>query len=152
MTSSEAEKLWVQTFVARDRRERFLFLLGAGKRAKAMKKLSHQLDHDLDPRFVFDKEKPPPEVALQIKKVLDRWKHTNPAQTCYIITHGHLPHEMMNLQKAQTSFELTFGAIIILIPDVLAYYHTERSNIDIQPFYVLFHPVNAVQWLHSTAD
>jgi len=35
---------------------------------------------------------------------------------------------------------LTFGAIIIVIPDKLAYYHTERSNINKQPFYVLLHP------------
>ncbi len=46
----------------------------------------------------------------------------------------------MNLEEAETDYYLTFGAIIIIIPDKLAYYHTERSNLNMQPFYVMFRP------------
>ncbi len=45
---------------------------------------------------------------------------------------------MMKLEEAETGYSLTLGAIIIIIPDKLAYYYTERSNISRHPFYVMF--------------
>jgi hypothetical protein len=41
---------------------------------------------------------------------------------------------------AESDYLLTAGAVIIIIPDKLAYYHTEQSNLNRQPFYILFRP------------
>ena len=93
---------------------------------------------DLDPRYVFDKDNPPPEIAAKVQKELNAWKKANPKQLCYIIADGDEDGQTMSLQEAEIAYSLTFGAIIILIPNKLAYYHTERSNLSKLPFYVLF--------------
>jgi len=135
------EEVFVKTFISRDRRERWLtFLSDKKSRSKLFRKLSHSLLTDLDPRFVYYKDNPPPEIALQVQRTLNEWKKTNPKQLCHVIAHGEMDKQEMSLKNAETGYELSFGAIIIVIPDKLAYYHTERSNLSMQPFYILFHP------------
>jgi len=138
---SEIEEVFVKTFISRDRRERWLSSLpDQEKRWKALHNLSNSLTSDLDPRFVYDKSNPPSEIAIQIQKVLREWKKANPKQLCHIISHGQMDKKIMSLTDAEADYTLSLGAVIIIIPNKLAYYHTERSNLNKQPFYVLFHP------------
>lgn len=135
------EETFVRTFISRVRRDRWLTLLPEENgRRKLLRKLSHMLLADLDPRFVFDKDDPPAEIAIQIGEVLKQWQRTNLEQWCHIICHTEKDGTRMKLPEAEQDYGLTCGAIIILIPDKLVYYHTERSNINRQPFYVLFRP------------
>jgi hypothetical protein len=138
---NEIEEAFVKTFISRDRRGRWLSCLpDEKKRGKVLHKLAHTLTEYLDPRFVYEKDNLPPDIAAPVEKLLQEWKRANPKQLCYIICNGDRDGEQMSLPDAEADYELTFGAIIILIPDKLAYYHTERSNLNKQPYYVLFHP------------
>ncbi len=136
-----AEETFVRTFVARDLRDRWLTRLAAERtRAKLLGKLAHDLLPDLDSRFVYDKESPPPEIAAQVRRELEAWRKGNPDQLCHVIANSERDGRLISLGEAERDYQLTFGAIIIVVPDRLAYYHTERSNLSRQPFYVLFHP------------
>lgn len=101
-------------------------------------KLAHDFVAELDPRFIYDKDNPPPQIARQIQSILKSWKKANPEQLCHIIANSKRDGQEMSLEEAEDDYWLTFGAIIIIIPDKLAYYHTERSNLSRQPLYVLF--------------
>lgn len=137
---NQAEEIFVKTFIKKDLRERWLNRLALDRaRTKLLRKLSHNGLSDLDPRFVYDKEALPSEIALAVNKTLNQWKKTNHDELCRIISAGEHDGELLKLDDAESSYGLTFGAIIIIIPDKLAYYHTERSNLNRQPFYVLFH-------------
>jgi hypothetical protein len=140
--NSDIEEMFVASFIARDNRERWLTLLSSEKgRGKILDRLSHTFSKDLDPRFAYDKDTPPPNVATQVKQVLSPWIAGNPKKLCYIIANnGEVDGQTMSLSEAEADSRLTAGAIIILIPDKLAYYHTERSNLNKQPYYVLFRP------------
>jgi hypothetical protein len=139
--NDEIEKQFVNAFIARDKRERWLTLLpDERKRVKLLNRLAHVGTEDLDPRFTFDKEKPPPEIAAQVQKLRKPWEGSQPDRLCYLIANGRRDGETMALEDAESDYDLTTGAIIILIPDKLAYYHTERDNISRQPFYVLYRP------------
>ena len=135
------EETFVKTFIARDRRERWLSFLGSEKnRIKVLGRLAHVFEDDLDPRFVFDKDSPPPEIAAQAGQALAEWTKTNPKQLCHLIVYGDKDGQLMNLSAAESYFDLTCGVIIIVIPNKLAYYHPERDNYSRQPFKLLFHP------------
>lgn len=137
------EEIFVKRFMSRERRESWLNRLASPKtRTKQLERhLPHTLDRDLDHRYLYDKEYPPPHVAAQVEQVLTRWKTSNPQQLCHIITlSSKRDGQMMPLEEAEKDYLLTFGAIIILIPETLAYYHPERSNLSRQPFYILFRP------------
>nr|WP_309695694.1 hypothetical protein [Armatimonas sp.] len=135
------EETFVKTFIARDRRERWLSFLGSEKnRIKVLGRLAHVFEDDLDPRFVFDKDSPPPEIAAQAGQALAEWTKTNPKQLCHLIVYGDKDGQLMNLSAAESDFDLTCGVIIIVIPNKLAYYHPERDNYSRQPFKLLFHP------------
>lgn len=138
---NQTEETFVKTFIVRERRERWLSFLASEKnRGKLRQRLAHFLENDLDSRFVYDKETPPPEVKAQARKVLDDWRKANPKQLCYVIVNGNKDGETMTLADAESDYDLTCGAIIIVVPDKLAYYHPERDNISRQPFKLLFHP------------
>ena len=135
------EETFVKTFIARDRRDRWLSFLASEKnRGKLLHRLAHVLEDDLDPRFVYDKEAPPPEIKVQVRKVLTDWRRANPKQLCHVIVNGDKDGETLNLTEAESDYDLTCGAIIIVVPDKLAYYHPERDNISRQPFKLLLHP------------
>jgi hypothetical protein len=135
------EETFVRTFISRDRRDRWLTLLpDTDGRKKLLRKLPHVLLNDLDLRWVFDKDNLPDEIARQIGHLRKQWEQTNPEQWCHIICHTKMDGLKMKLPEAEADYGLTYGAVIILIPDRLAYYHTERSNINKQPFYALFRP------------
>ncbi|WP_394794285.1 hypothetical protein [Armatimonas sp.] len=135
------EETFVKTFIARDRRERWLSFLGSEKnRIKVLGRLAHVFEDDLDPRFVFDKDSPPPEIIAQAGQALAEWTKTNPKQLCHLIVYGDKDGQLMNLSAAESDFDLTCGVIIIVIPNKLAYYHPERDNYSRQPFKLLFHP------------
>jgi hypothetical protein len=137
---NQAEEIFVKTIIKRELRERWLNRLALDRaRTKLLRKLSHNGLSDLDPRFVYDKEALPSEVALAVDKTLNQWKTTNHNELCQIISVGQYDGEFLKLDDVDSCYALTFGAIIIIIPDKLAYYHTERSNLNRQPFYVLFH-------------
>lgn len=77
----------------------------------------------------------------QIEAVLHAWKRIHPQQLCHIIAlDSDRDGKMLPLPDALADYGLTAGAILILIPDRLAYYLSERSNLNRQPFYVLFKP------------
>jgi hypothetical protein len=137
-----SEETFVRTFILRDRRERWLSFLPSEKnRVKLLHRLAHVLEDDLDPRFVYDKEMPPPEVNAQVQNVLSDWRKTNPKQLCHLIVNSsNKDGQMMKLAEAESDYDLTSGAVIILIPDKLAYYHPERDNLSRQTFKLLFHP------------
>ncbi|MES2462835.1 MAG: hypothetical protein V4671_19810 [Armatimonadota bacterium] len=123
------EETFVKTFIARERRDRWLSFLASDKnRSKLLRRLSHVLEDDLDPRFVYDKEAPPPEVNAQVQKTLTDWRKANPKQLCHVIVNGSKDGQMLNLAEAESDYDLTIGAIIIVIPDKLAFYHPERDN------------------------
>ena len=112
---NETEETFVRTFIARDRRDRWLSFLPSEKnRGKLLRRLAHSLEVDLDARFVFDKDEPPPDVNAEVQKVLAGWKKANPKQLCYIITNGPdaKDGQMMNLTEAEESLGLTYGSII----------------------------------------
>ncbi len=135
------EETFVKTFIARERRDRWLSFLPSEKnRGKLCHRLAHVLEDDLDPRFVYDKESPPKDVSSQVQQVLAQWRRANPEQLCHVIVNDGTVGRIMNLAEAESDYDLTCGAIIIVIPDKLAYYHPERSNISRQPFILLFHP------------
>ena len=136
------EEVFVKTFVARNMRSRWLTRLVSIKtRSKILGRLAHTFELDLDPRFVYDKDNLPTDIAVRVEKVLNHWKKANPEHLCHIMASSRdRDGEMMNLEEAEADYSLTFGAVIIIIPHKLAYYHTERSNINKEPFYVLFHP------------
>jgi len=140
MVLNDIEATFVNTFIARDLRERWRTRLAPAKtRCKQLNRLAHTFIDDLDPQYVYDKDNPPAHVATQLQPVLTNWKRAQPRQLCYIIAlSSERDGQMMSLPEAEADFQLTFGAIIIIIPDTLAYYHTERSNLSKQPFYVLF--------------
>ena len=137
-----SEETFVTTFIVRDRRESWLSRLAAPKtRAKQVNRLAHTLHRDLDDRYVYDQASPPPQVAIQVEFVLAQWRKSNPWHLCHIIAvSSERDGQTMTLEEAEADYLLTFGAVIIIIPDKLAYYYTERSNLNRQPFYVLFHP------------
>ena len=141
MVLNDSEATFVNTFVAREFRERWRTRLASPKtRRKQLNRLAHTFVDDLDPRYVYDKDDLPMAVATQVQAALANWKRAQPTQPCHIISLSReRDGQVMSLPEAETDFELTFGAIIIIIPDTLAYYHTERSNLSKQPFYVLFH-------------
>lgn len=140
----EIEATFVKTFIARDRRERWLVLLSSEKkRHKLLARLPHIFDVDLDPRFVHNENDLAPDIAAQVDKVLRDWRKANLNQLCYILAPcSERDGQMMELSKVETDYSLTYGAVVIVIPDKLAYYRTERSNINKQPYYVLFHPTS----------
>ena len=132
------EETFVKTFIARERRDRWLsFLASEKKRRKLLQRLAHVREDDLDPRFVYDKESPPKDVSSQVQQVLAQWRRANPEQLCHVIAYGGEEREMMNLAEAESNYDLTCGVIIIIIPNNLAYYHPERDNISRQPFKLL---------------
>jgi hypothetical protein len=139
---SIAEETFIKTFVMRDRRETWLNRLASPKtRSKQLNHLAHTFDRDLDQRYMYQKDELPPHVKSKVNDLLAEWKKSDSKQLCHIIAisserDGHI----MSLQDAETDYLLTFGAIIIIIPDKLAYYQSERSNISQQPTYVLFRP------------
>jgi hypothetical protein len=45
----------------------------------------------------------------------------------------------MKLADADSPYDPTCGAIIIVIPDKLAFYHPERDDLRRKPFKLLFH-------------
>jgi hypothetical protein len=137
---NDIETTFVNTFIARDLRERWCTRLASDKtRRKQLNRLAHTFVDDLDPRYIYDKDHLPMAMATQVQTVLARWKRAQPAQPCHIISLStERDGQMMSLSEAETDFQLTFGAVIIIIADTLAYYHTERSNLSKQPFYVLF--------------
>jgi hypothetical protein len=139
---SEAEIAFVNAFVAKDARERWLSLLPSERgRGKITVRLAHTLLKDLDTRFVYDKDAPPPDIAAAVQKVREQWAVRNPKRLCHIIANNsEVDGQTMSLSDAEADPRLTFGALILLIPDRLAYYHTERSNLNKQPYYLLFRP------------
>ena len=135
-----AEETFVKTFIARERRDRWMSFLASDKnRSKLLHRLAHVLEDDLDPRFVYDKEAPPKDISSQVQQVLTKWRRANPKQLCHVIVNGNKDGETLNLTEGESDYGLTYGAIIIVIPDKLAYYHPERDNISRQPFKLLFH-------------
>jgi hypothetical protein len=142
MAMNTIEETFIKTFVTRDRRESWLHRLAAPKtRIKQLHRLSHSFDRDLDHRYLYDKEHPPAHVAVKVERLLTEWKKFNRHHLCHIIAFSSKRDgQLMNLEEAETDYSLTFGAVIVVIPDRLAYYHTERSNLSQQPFYILFRP------------
>jgi hypothetical protein len=137
---NQMEETFVRTFILRERRERWLSFLPSEKnRHKLLHRLAHVLEDDLDPRFVYDKETPPPEVKAQVHPVLSAWRKANPKQLCHVIVNGTKDGQMMKLADAESDYDSTCGAVIIVIPDRLAFYHPERDNLSRQPFKLLFH-------------
>ncbi len=136
------EETFITTFVTRDRRESWLRRLASPKtRAKQLHHLAHSFDRDLDHRYLYDKEQLPADVASKVEQLLMAWKKAKPQHLCHIIAvSSERDGQLMNLEETETDYLLTFGAVIIISPDRLAYYHPERSNLSQQPFYVLFRP------------
>lgn len=139
---NEVEEAFVKTFIVRDKRERWLSLLGLQKsRRKLTDRLAHVFESDLDQRFVYDKEEPPEKIEVQVQKTLEEWKTHNPKQLCHIIAcKREKDGQKMRLVDAELDYDLTFGAIIIIAPHKLAFYHPERDNISKQPLKLLFRP------------
>jgi hypothetical protein len=137
----DIETTFVNTFIRREFRERWRTCLALTKtRLKQLNRLAHTFIDDLDPRYIYDEDNLPAHVATQVQSILANWKQAQPRQLCYIIALNHeRDGKMLSLPETETDFKLTFGAIIIVIPNTLAYYHTERSNLNKQSFYVLFH-------------
>ena len=139
---NQTEETFIKTFVARDKRSRWLSLIAKDKtRLKLTQRLSHVFHTDLDSRFIFDKEEPPTDIKVQVERVLEEWKAADPNQMCHLIAdYRDKDGIMMNLQEAESDYDLAFGVIIIVIPDKLAFYHPERDNISRQPCKILFRP------------
>ncbi len=134
------EETFIKAFVTRDRRESWLHRLASPKtRTKQLHHLAHSFDRDLDHRYLYDTEQLPAHVAPKVEQLLMAWKKANPQHLCHIIAvSSERDGQLMNLEETETDYSLTFGAGIIIIPDRLAYYHPERSNLSQQQFYVLF--------------
>jgi hypothetical protein len=138
---NEAEEIFIKTFIQKELRSRWLTRLASDRtRIKQLNRLAHTFIDDLDRRYVYEKDKLPIEVSQSVQKLLSEWKKSNPAELCHVVSACDKDGEAMSLNTADKVDSLTFGAIIIIIPNKLAYYHTERSNLNMQPFYVLYHP------------
>lgn len=134
---NEIERNFVKTFIARDRRERFLsFLANERKRHLILYKLAHSLIIDLDPRFVYEKDHLPTEVNDEWKA----WGTTKSKQLCYVITYGDLDGKNVEFTQALSSTAFCHGSILILHPQKLAYYRTEQNNFNEAKHYILYHP------------
>ncbi len=142
MAMNAIEETFVKTFIVRDRRASWLQRLTSPKtRSKHLNHLAHTFHRDLDDRYLYDKDHLPAHIAQQVHSVLAQWTKSNPNHLCHIVAvRDERDGQMLPLEEAEADYLLTFGAIIILIPDTLAYYHPERSNLNQQPVYVLFHP------------
>src|SRR4051812_21184888 len=107
---NEAEVSFVNAFVAKDRRERWLTLLASDKRrAKQVDRLAHVFHKDLDPRFLYDKDAPPPNIAAEVQKLLSRWTGANPKELCHIIANNSgVDGTTMRLAEAEEDDRLTF--------------------------------------------
>jgi hypothetical protein len=140
----EKEEAFINAFVARDRRDRWRTMLASEdrrRRTKQLHRLAHVFHEDPDPRFVYPKESPPPEVAAQVKKTLAQWAESNPHQLCHVIACSSTADGTeMVLSDAEASRALTCGAVLLLIPNRLAYYHPERDGVSMQPRLLLFRP------------
>jgi hypothetical protein len=136
------EATFVNTFVLWDRRERWLSCLASEKkRNKVLLRLAHVFETDLDPRFVYEKANPPAEIQKASQTLLAQWRKANPMELCHLIVYGHdKDGTTMPLLEAESDFDLTFGVVIVIIPNKLAYYHPERDNLSRQPFKLLFRP------------
>jgi len=85
---NEVEETFVKTFIVHDKRERWLSLLSSEKkRRKLLARLPHLFAVDLEPRFIYDEETLPPDVAVQIENVLNKWKSSNSEQLCYLVSY-----------------------------------------------------------------
>jgi hypothetical protein len=140
-TESEvAEAAFVNAFILGNKRERWLSCLASEKkRNKVLIRLAHVFETDLDPRFVYEKANPPLEIQEEVQLLLAQWRKKNPTELFHLIVYGHdKDGTTMPLVEAESDFDLTFGVVIIIIPNKLAYYHPEQDNLSRQPFKLLF--------------
>ncbi|MDQ6630225.1 MAG: hypothetical protein M3Y82_00525 [Verrucomicrobiota bacterium] len=139
---NETEETFVRTFITKEKQNRWLSLLPLKKgRSKMLSRFAHIFVDDVRQKFLHNRDSLTREVAHQIEKVLDVWKKANPEQLCHIMAYNHkIDGQRMNFAGAEASYGLTFGGVIIVVPNKLAFYYTERSNINKEPFYVLFNP------------
>ena len=116
MVLNDIEATFVNTFIARDLRERWRTRLASAKtRRKQLNRLAHTFVDDLEPRYVYDKDDLPTAVATQVRAVLANWKRTQPTQPCHIISlSSERDSQLLSLPEAETDFQLSFGAIIII--------------------------------------
>jgi hypothetical protein len=136
-----AEKVFVQNFIARDKRERWLeFLVSEKNRLKVVSRLFDLSRADLDPRFIYERDRLPPGVTAGVEKLLTQWKEADPKQLCHVIAYSSDRDGVrMRLDEAERDTTLMSGAVFILIPDRLAYYQTDRQPDKVNK-YVLFRP------------
>jgi hypothetical protein len=116
MRHAEIEDAFVRAFVERDRRERYLQLLAKPKtRAKATFALATNGQH-LDSSLVNSLECTDNEALARALRRLGA------PEVCYIISpDSALDTSTMELEQALDATSFGQGAILILIPDRLAY-------------------------------
>jgi hypothetical protein len=142
--NTEIETRFVTAFVKKEQRERYLTLLAsAERRHKILNRFAHSAAQDFEARFLYEEENLPQEIADAIAQTLTVQRKTNPTPSGYVLGGGNRDGQtipLSEISQIDRDAGISFGAIIILIPDTLAYYRTERSNLNRQPFYILFRP------------
>ena len=110
----------VRTFFVREKRERYLAMLGGSQRPKALGRLNHF--HDLDERWSRIIESP--------TDVLSLLRELGALGTCYVLSDiPEIDGRDMPLAEAIGIAEVgNWGTIIGCIPGKLAYYRGEASQ------------------------
>jgi hypothetical protein len=120
------ELLFIQSFVARERRERAQFeLLSRKKRGAFLSRLCHTYDSILDMRYL----KPIPMPNSDHENILNYLKHKHAPETCYVIsTIKDIDGQYIPLTDAlKRAVGFGLPSILICIPGKLGYFEAEQG-------------------------
>jgi hypothetical protein len=119
------EQAFVERFVASNRRERFLFLLGDPARRQDFLNLFGRLARDLDHRYVYPADKVPDAVAKKIAYLLKKTgKHWLELPGYAISEDGDIDGCRVTIRELEPRGR-DVGTIVSFIPGELAYFAPE---------------------------
>ena len=112
---TEHETVFVQTFIRRERRERWLTKLSSRKHRRSfLDRLNHQFRKDLDDRFVIDELRPWPKSIERCYMIADEREYDG--------------RHVTTTEAADAVSSAAFGIVVSFIPGMLACYKDEAPS------------------------
>ena len=122
----DIEKIFIETFVVKNKRDRSLFELNSKKKRRDFfSKLSHRYDEIIDLRYTT-KIPSPNSSSEYIHQIL---KKHGAGKDCYLLSYfNELDRKMMLLSEAlEQCVGRGMSSIVICIPNKLAYFEAEQE-------------------------